>query len=83
MHHMRKASVRDLRYRFREVEALLHEGEAIEITKRKRVIARLVPAAPEVPIARPDFLARLKRIYGNKKLKVTAAELIAADRSRF
>jgi len=80
---MRKASVRDLRYRFRELEALLHKGEGIEITRRNRVIARLLPAAPEAPIARPDFLARLKRIYGNKKLKVTGAELIAEDRNRF
>jgi hypothetical protein len=31
--------------------------------ERKRVIARLVPAKPPVPGARPDFLARLKKIY--------------------
>ncbi len=46
MHHMKKATVRDLRYRFREVENLLREGEEIEITKRKRVIARLLPPGP-------------------------------------
>jgi antitoxin (DNA-binding transcriptional repressor) of toxin-antitoxin stability system len=83
MHHMRKATVRDLRYRFREVEAHLREGEDVEITKRKRVIARLLVAAKAgTPPRRPDFLARLKRIYGNKKLKVSAAELIASERSR-
>ena len=48
MHHMKKASVRDLRYRFREVEDLLREGQEIQITKRKRVIARLLPAKPAV-----------------------------------
>ena len=62
MYHMRKATVRDLRYRFREVENHLREGEEIQITKRKRVIARLVPAKPAVPSRRPDFLARLKKI---------------------
>jgi antitoxin (DNA-binding transcriptional repressor) of toxin-antitoxin stability system len=82
MHHMRKATVRDLRYRFREVEAHLREGEDVEITKRKRVIARLVAVKAGAPARRPDFLARLKRIYGNKKLKVSAAELIASERSR-
>ena len=82
MHHMRKASVRDLRYRFREVETLLHEGEVIEITKRKRVIARLMPVVARPPIKRPDFLARLRRIYGNKKLRVSGAELLAQERSR-
>jgi hypothetical protein len=37
MQHMRKASVRDLRYRFSVVEDLLGEGEEVQITKRKRI----------------------------------------------
>jgi antitoxin (DNA-binding transcriptional repressor) of toxin-antitoxin stability system len=82
MYHMRKASVRDLRYRFREVENLLREGQEVQITKRKRVIARLVPVKPTVPSQRPDFLARLKRIYKGKPLKVSGAELVSRDRER-
>ena len=39
---MRKASVRDLRYSFKKIERLLREGEEIQITKRRRVIARLI-----------------------------------------
>jgi antitoxin (DNA-binding transcriptional repressor) of toxin-antitoxin stability system len=80
---MRKATVRDLRYRFREVESLLREGEEIQITKRKRVIARLVPSKPAVPGRRPDFLARLKKIYGERRLKVSGAELLAHERDRY
>jgi antitoxin (DNA-binding transcriptional repressor) of toxin-antitoxin stability system len=83
MHHMRKATVRDLRYRFSEVEDLLREGEEIQITKRKRVIARLVPFKPEAPSRRPDFLARLKKIYGDKRLKVSGAELLSRERGRY
>ena len=79
---MRKATVRDLRYRFREVEDLLREGEEIQITKRKRVIARLVPAKPAVPSQRPDFLARLSKIYRGKRMKVSGAELVAQERGR-
>src|SRR5271165_1176515 len=82
MHHMRKATVRDLRYRFREVESLLREGEEIQITKRKRVIARLVPAKAAVPSRRPDFMARLKKLYRGKLLKVSGAELVSRDRER-
>jgi antitoxin (DNA-binding transcriptional repressor) of toxin-antitoxin stability system len=78
MHHMAKASVRDLRYRFHEVEDLLRQGQEIQITKRRRVIARLVPEGSQ-PVQLPDFLARLKKIY-RKPLKVTGAELIAKDR---
>jgi antitoxin (DNA-binding transcriptional repressor) of toxin-antitoxin stability system len=83
MYHMKKASVRDLRYRFSAVEDLLEDGEEIQITKRKRVIARLAPAPPPSEPARPDFLARLKRIYKGKPLEVTGAELLSLERSRF
>ena len=83
MHHMRKATVRDLRYRFREVENLLREGEEIQITKRRRVIAKLMPCPPAPPPRRPDFLARLQTVYGNSPLKVSGAELIARERERF
>jgi antitoxin (DNA-binding transcriptional repressor) of toxin-antitoxin stability system len=79
---MRKASVRDLRYRFREVENLLREGEEIQITKRKRVIARLTPVKPTAPSHRPDFLARLKKIYRGTPLKVSGAELVSRERDR-
>jgi antitoxin (DNA-binding transcriptional repressor) of toxin-antitoxin stability system len=80
MYHMKKASVRDLRYHFSVVENLLREGHEIQITKRKRVIARLLPPEPIVPVQMPDFLGRMKKIFGKKRLKVSGAELIALDR---
>jgi antitoxin (DNA-binding transcriptional repressor) of toxin-antitoxin stability system len=83
MYHMKKASVRDLRYAFKKIERLLHQGEEIQITKRRRVIARLVPDGTEAAKEIPDFLARLHSIYGNKLLAVSGAELISSDRSRF
>ena len=83
MYHMKKATVRDLRYRFREVESLLREGEEIEITKRKRVIATLVPPKPASPARRPDFLARLKKVYGRKRMKVSGANLLSRERDRY
>jgi len=83
MYHMRNATVRDLRYRFREVENLLRAGEEIHITKRKRVIARVVPIKPPGRPQRPDFLARLKDFYGDKPLKVSGAELISRERDRY
>jgi len=80
---MAKASVGDLRYRFSKLEYLLRHGEEIQITKRNRVIARLVPQREEKAIEIPDFMARLKKIYGDRKMKVTGAELIVEDRDRF
>jgi len=83
MYHMKKASVRDLRYGFKKIERLLHQGEEIQITKRRRVIALLVPQRAETRTESPDFLARLRTIYGDKVLAVSGADLISADRSRY
>jgi antitoxin (DNA-binding transcriptional repressor) of toxin-antitoxin stability system len=83
MNHMRKVSVRDLRYRFAAIQDLLHDGEEIQITKRKRVIARLIPASSDRPPKRPDFLARLKRAYRGKPVKVSGADMLARERERF
>jgi antitoxin (DNA-binding transcriptional repressor) of toxin-antitoxin stability system len=83
MYHMKKASVRDLRYKFSEVEELLREGEEIEITKHKRIIGRLMPVKPLSSPRHPDFLARLRKIYGGKPLKVAGAELISRERGRY
>ena len=80
---MKKASVRDLRYSFKKIERLLQQGEEIQITKRRNVIARLVPEKAQSTTEMPDFRSRLRSIYGNKIFEVTGAELIAGDRSRY
>ena len=78
---MRKASVRDLRYRFPEVEKLLKRGHEIEIVKRNKPIARLVPLkAPKEPPPLPDFLGRMRAILGNRVMPQTVAELREEDR---
>ena len=83
MHHMKKASVRDLRYGFKKIERLLLQGEEVQITKRRRVIARLTPERAQTPAEMPDFLGRLHAIYGEKILPTSGADLVAADRSRY
>jgi antitoxin (DNA-binding transcriptional repressor) of toxin-antitoxin stability system len=83
MYHMTKASVRDLRYDFKKIERLLLQGEEIQITKRRRVIARLVPERAEGAKKMPDFEARVRKIYGDKVLAVSGAELISWDRNRY
>lgn len=82
MHHMKKATIRDLRYRFGEVEDLLSEGQEILITRRKRPVARLMPAQVRPAPERPDFMARLKKIY-KKTLKISGAEIVSSERDRF
>ena len=51
--------------------------------QRKRVIARSVPERPVAPAALPDFMATLKEIYGNRKLKVTGVAIVRAGWDRY
>ena len=83
MYHMKKASVRDLPYGFKRIERLLRQGEEVQITKRRQVIARLVPERVCSAAQMPNFLERLRAIYGDKALDISGAELIARDRNRY
>ena len=78
---MKQSSVRDLRYNFPRVERMLAGGETVEITKRRRVVARLVPVESQDP-PMPDFAGRIAKIFGKKTLKVSGAELVRWDRDR-
>jgi len=82
MHHMAKATVRQLRYNFRAIEARLSRGEEIELYKRKKMIGRLIPAQPTGE-AYPDFEAISRKIFGRKKFKKTAAEILSEERGEY
>jgi antitoxin (DNA-binding transcriptional repressor) of toxin-antitoxin stability system len=77
---MKTASISDLRHRFKKIERSLQLGEEIRITKHRRVTARLIPDGLKVTRPTPDFMARLRSIYGEKTLAVTGAELLSSDR---
>lgn len=77
---MRTATVRQLRHDFGSVLNWVEAGEAVGISKRGRIVALLSPPpAPKLPKARkrPDFLGRLKRIYGDK---VVPGDVVVEER---
>ncbi len=82
MSHMRTATVRQLRNEFPRIEAWVHEGESINISKRGKVIATLVPAlgSDSSPQGSPkvDIMARLQETWGGR---VFTAEQVAAMRA--
>ncbi|MGD0547919.1 MAG: hypothetical protein ABR991_08850 [Terracidiphilus sp.] len=54
--------LRDSRQLFKWLEA----GEVVELKKRNRVVARIVPESPRVqPVEWPDFAARRRAIFGD------------------
>ena len=61
------ATVADLRNNFRRVSAWLENGESVEIIKRGRHFARLLPVAtaPSKP-AKIDFTGQLRAVWGEK-----------------
>lgn len=49
----------------------VEDGEQVKVSKRGKIVAVITPPpAPKAvrPKKRPDFAARLKRIYGDKAL---------------
>lgn len=81
MHSMKRA-VRESRYRRCEVGRPLQEGQKVKNNRRKRVIAQPLTTSPASP-RRPDFVARLRSIYGAEPLKVSGAKLLAEERDRY
>jgi len=75
---MKTASVRELRQNFGSLLAWLEDGQEIQITMRRRVVARLVPARPKsaAKVRMPDFIARLKKIHGEKVISAEEAQAI-------
>jgi antitoxin (DNA-binding transcriptional repressor) of toxin-antitoxin stability system len=80
---MKTVTVSQLRSEFNKIERLLQRGEEIRFTKRGQVIARLVPENSEARAELPDFLGRVRAIYGDKVFQVSGAELIRKDRDRY
>lgn len=79
MNHMKTATVRELRNEFPRIEALVQEGESINISKRGRIIATLVPASVHAAEGKksikPDIMARLRETWGDRVF--TAKEVAA------
>lgn len=63
----------------RQLLTWLEAGEVVELKKRNRVVARIVPESPRVqPVEWPDFEARLKRNFGDRI--VPAVDMLIEDR---
>ena len=64
---MKTATVADLRNRFPSVFRWIEEGETVELTKRGKIVARIVPAPKAKPrkFKMPDFEAMRREVYGD------------------
>jgi prevent-host-death family protein len=75
-------SMRELQQNLKKVIARVERGETVELTRRRRVVARLVPAAEARPVPPwPDLEARARSIFGDRILSnPSPSELLIQDR---
>jgi antitoxin (DNA-binding transcriptional repressor) of toxin-antitoxin stability system len=82
MTHMKTVTVRELRNEFPRIEAWVHDGESVSISKRGRVIAMLVPAhdtgRESDNRAKPDIMARLGKNWGKRVFSMAEVEAMRA-----
>lgn len=76
---MKTATVRDLRNDFGKLETWLAEGQEIQIEKRGIPVAVLSP--PKKAFVKPDYRARLKRLWGDRVF--TEEEVIAMREAEY
>lgn len=68
---MRTASVSDLGQKLETVLGWVKAGEQVEVLEGDKQIAVISPAARKVQ--HPDYLARVKRIFGDKVIPAEAS----------
>ena len=78
--HMKTTTIRGIRHNTRAVLSWVADGESVEVRKRGVPVAVLSPSGRKARIPRPDFMARIRSIYGDRVLPVTASELVAGAR---
>jgi antitoxin (DNA-binding transcriptional repressor) of toxin-antitoxin stability system len=77
---MRTTTIRELKHDTTTVLSWVAGGESVEVRRHRVPVAILSAPKPKARVARPDFGARLKGIYGVKRLAVTGTELVAESR---
>ena len=66
---MKTATVQQIKHDFGTVLDWVANGELVEVSKHGKIVALITPPTAPKPVRprkRPDFAARLKRIYGDK-----------------
>jgi prevent-host-death family protein len=60
-------SVRELQQHLKRVMARVERGETIEVTRRRKPVARLAPVKSREPMAPwPDLKARRRAVFGDR-----------------
>lgn len=76
MSYMKTASVREVQHNLASVLDMVSRGQEIAVTRRGRVVARIVPARSTASVQWPDSTARMKRLGPDAKRGAAPSRLI-------
>jgi prevent-host-death family protein len=77
---MKTTTIRELKHDMSTVLSWVAAGETVEVTRRGEPVAVLGPAGRKPRVARPDYAARLKTIYGRNVAAMTGTDLVSEAR---
>jgi prevent-host-death family protein len=78
---MKTATVRQIQHHLSEVLRWVEDGQEVRITRRGRVVAKIVPANEKRQAVRwPDFMGRSTEIWGNRFRGKPVSRIIIEDR---
>ena len=77
----RSVSVRELQQNLKRIMARVARGQVIEVTHRRRPVARLGPVRAAAPVSPwPDLDARAHAVFGDRVLMPGASDVLAESR---
>jgi len=80
---MKAVDARNLQHHLGSFLDQVEAGETLEIRRRRKVIARVVPYVAESPAEPwPDLQARLEGIYPDGPVEPGASDILYGDRDR-
>ncbi len=77
---MKTTTIRELRHDTTTVLGWVADGQSVEVRRRGEPVAILSPKRRRQRIEKPDFLARIRAVYGDKVLSTTATNLVSESR---
>lgn len=81
MHCMDSLSVRELQQNIKQVMDRVQRGETVEVTRRRRPVARIVPVSrPATAEPWPDLEARARKALGARVIDPPASQQLLGDR---
>lgn len=77
---VRRTTIRELKHDTTTVLSWVERGETVEVRRRDEPVAVLSPVRRRGRPQRPDFLARLKAIYGPTRLEFPGTDVVSEAR---